>query len=973
MNKNIKHKELSAPATGLSPGSGLSSMAFDLPPAKDKGELIVEGLRQNNLKNINLRIPHDKITAVVGPSGSGKSTLAFDTLFAEGRWRFVESLSTYTRLFLERMDRPKLDNIRNVRPAIAIEQKNPVRTSRSTVGTATELNDYLRILFARIGRLHCTECKTPVEPTDPVAASEKLLSEHDGKKALVGFTVCINDISKKNIDKETKDREIKKIFATLLSKGFIRIKAGSETIDISEPGFKPEEISSNEIKVITDRLVLSTESKGRLVDSLETAFYEGGQRAWVEVLGGEEPGNSIFSFTSLLECRACGEEVEKPTPLLFSFNHPVGACPECRGFGNILKYDESKFVPDPGLTLRQGAIEPWTKPAYTWWYEELEKHADAYAVCLDTKFCQLSKEERRVIFDGTDDFDGINGFFSYLETKKYKLHVRVFLSRYSSQFGCPGCSGARLKKRALSVLLGGLNISEFCDLTIEQADLFFRDRDKDMSDYEKDVSKEALRQIKLKLEFLNQTGLGYLTLSRLTRTLSGGEAQRVTLANQLTSALSGVLYILDEPSVGLHPRDITLLVEQIEKLKARSNTVVVVEHDLSIVKATDYVVELGPGSGDQGGRLVYAGTTKGFLNTACTLTSQYLTGEKEIKTPQWRRKGKNGKLRLTGARGNNLKSVDLTISLGTLTCVTGVSGSGKSTLIMDTLVRALAPRFGIKTERALAHDRLSGAENVFAMRLINQEPIGKTPRSNPITYIGGFNDIRKYFAGLKQSAGAGLTPGNFSFNVPGGRCESCKGEGVEKLEMYFLPDMYVKCESCDGKRYKTQVLEIKHLGRNIFDVLNMTFDEAYGYFADLPALTKKIAVLREVGLGYLKLGQAATTLSGGEAQRLKIARELTGKDEPGCLYILDEPTTGLHPDDIKKLLSVLGRLVDTGNTVIVIEHNLDCIKTADCVIDLGPEGGDGGGEIIATGTPEEVAITKGSHTGRYLRGVLGEG
>ncbi len=933
---------------------------FDLPlPPAAADELIVEGLRQNNLKNINLRIPHDKITAVVGPSGSGKSSLAFDTLFAEGRWRFMESLSTYTRLFLERMDRPELDRIVNIRPAIAIEQKNPVRTSRSTVGTATEVNDYLRVLFARIGKIHCPGCGSVVTPSDPVTTAGKLIAEAPGEKALVGFTVPL------------KDRErsaVKELLEGLLGKGFIRIKAGEEIFDISEemPLERIGEKGTGEIGVIVDRLVLREEDRTRLVDSLETAFREGGDSAWVETgsKGREE-------FTRLLRCTRCDIDLERPTPLLFSFNHPVGACTECKGFGNILLYDEDKIVPNKDLTLREGAIEPWTKPAYTWWYEELETYADDYGLDLDKKFSELTDKERALIFEGTEDFDGINGFFKYLETKKYKLHVRVFLSRYKGQFTCPSCKGTRLKDKALTVTINGLNIAEVSRMTIERAERFFRTLKLTRS--ERGVAKEALKQISMKLDFMNQTGLGYITLDRLTRTLSGGEAQRVTLCNQLAAALSGVLYILDEPSIGLHPRDIDMLIEQIERITARDNTTVVVEHDPSVIMASDYIVEMGPGSGETGGRLVYSGPTGEFLETANTLTSQYLTGKKRINVPRWRRKGKDGHLVLKGARGNNLKGVDLRIPLHTFTCITGVSGSGKSTLIMDTLYNALAPIFGEKAARPLPYESMEGTALIKGVRLISQEPIGKTPRSNPITYIGGFDEIRHFFASLRSAVAAGLNAGSFSFNVPGGRCEACKGEGVERLEMYFLPDVYITCGSCNGKRYKPQVLEIRHNGKNIHDVLEMTFDEVSQFFQSMPTLARKVSIIRDVGLGYLKLGQAATTLSGGEAQRLKIARELISGGTDDYLYILDEPTTGLHTDDIKKLLYVLGRLVDSGNTVVVVEHNLDCIKTADHIVDLGPEGGEGGGRIVATGTPEKVARTRGSHTGRYLRTVLADG
>lgn len=968
--------------------------AFALSVPADKDHLIIKGLRQNNLKNINVSIPHDKITAIVGPSGSGKSSLAFDTLFAEGRWRFMESLSTYTRLFLERMDRPDLDSIRNIRPAIAIEQKNPVRTSRSTVGTATEINDYLRILFARAGKLLCPDCEREVTPTSPSTAYKKLLKGHGGSKALVGFTEKAEATGRRKHPTKT---ELEEIINKLLTRGFIRIvtsdpatEGSSEVIDISEDKVAAQKAIkvSKEFMVVVDRIVIKADKRGRIVDSLETSFQEGSGSATVMILGNDNNGDEILNFTRRLTCTLCGFELEKPTPILFSFNHPLGACNECKGFGNILLYDEDKLVPDKGLTLREGAIEPWTKPASAWWYEQLEEHAAEYDLNLDIPYLSLSKRERDIIAKGTEDFDGFDGFFAYLDTKKYKLHVRVFLSRYKGHFECESCHGMRLSKKALAVRLGGLNIAEISAMTIKEAGVFFKTLK--LAPKQAELAKEATKQLGIKLRFLSETGLEHLTLDRLTRTLSGGEAQRVALCNQLASALSGVLYILDEPSVGLHPRDIDTLIGQIKQIAARDNTVVVVEHDTSTIRAADHVIELGPGAGELGGRLVYSGELAEFKAEAKTLTAEYMRGEKEIKVPRWRRRGSGESLQLFGAKGHNLKDIDIEIPLGTLTCITGVSGSGKSSLIMDTLYKALAPRFNIKTNRALEHSRIIGADKIREIKLIDQEPIGKTPRSNPITYIGGFDDIRSHFSSLRSARALSLTPGHFSFNVPGGRCESCKGEGVEKLEMYFLPDVYITCASCDGQRYKTQVLEIKSRDRNIYEVLQMTFDDAAVFFQSIPSLAKKISVIKEVGLGYLKLGQSATTLSGGEAQRLKIARELgfakqsrglapwrDDKDKKGqqkensaALYILDEPTTGLHTDDTKKLLYVLSRIVDSGNTVVIIEHNMECVKTADYVIDIGPEGGKEGGMIVATGTPEQVAKKAAGHTARYLEEAL---
>lgn len=926
-----------------------SAPAFEIPGEATKDELIVEGLRQNNLKNLNIRIPHNKITSVVGPSGSGKSSLVFDTLFAEGRWRFIESLSTYTRLFLERMDRPDLDSIRNIRPAIAVEQKNPVRTSRSTVGTATELNDYLRLLFARAGRVHCPDCGAGIRSYDPESASNELISGNKGKTALTGFSVS------------TKGKTSEELSESLLTRGFIRVKADGEIINLTEgplPGPLPDEIN-----VIADRVTLNEKERGRLVEALETAFREGGGSAWAEV-----PGKGIKRFSELMRCPECAVSVEKPTPLSLSFNHPVGACPECKGFGNVLQYDEDKIVPDKLLSLRQGAIEPWTKPAYRWWYEELERYASKYGIDLDRPFQRLSKREQNLISGGTRDFEGINGFFEYLETKKYKLHIKVFISRYKWQVLCKSCGGSRLKNNALSVRINGLNIADVSRMTIKEASNFFKDLG--LTDFEREISKELLKQITVKLEFLNQTGLGYITLDRLTKTLSGGEAQRVTIATQLASSLCGVLYILDEPSIGLHPVDIDNLTSQIKRLSSMGNTVVTVEHDPAVIKSADFIVELGPGAGERGGRLVYSGATDDFLKNARTLTSDYLSGRLFIHVPRWRRNGSGKFITLRGASGNNLKNVDLKIPLKTMTCVTGVSGSGKSTLTVDTLYNILAAHFGAKFEKALTYKSIEGTDNISGVKLIDQGPIGRTPRSNPLTYIGGFDDIRHLFTSLPSAKALGLLPGHFSFNVPGGRCEACKGEGVEKLEMYFLPDIYIKCAACAGRRYKAQVLEVKYRGKSIYDCLEMTFDEAAQLFRSEKNLQGAFSIIRDVGLGYLKLGQSALTLSGGEAQRLKIARELADEARGDLLYILDEPTTGLHMDDIKKLLSVLGRLVDSGSTVLVIEHNLDCIKTADHIIDLGPGGGVDGGRIVAEGPPEQIIKIKESLTGKYLKKVL---
>lgn len=920
--------------------------------APDRGSLIIEGLRQNNLRNLTLSIPHNRITAVVGLSGSGKSSLAFDTLFAEGRWRFIESLSTYTRLFLERMDRPDLDAIHNIRPAIAVEQKNPVRTSRSTVGTATEINDYLRLVFARAGSLLCPECGMKIVSHTPQSAAASLIKDRPGDRILIGFT--------QEIEKTASTRAAEE----LSKKGFYRVKAHGQVYNLAEEEL-PYGLEGG-LDVITDRLVVKEAAAGRLAEAVEAAFRQGNGQAWAEADTGT---GARISFHSTPQCPNCGARPPKPTPYSLSFNHPVGACPECKGFGNLLTYSEEKIIQDRGKSLRAGAIEPWTKPAYRRWQEELEKHADEYNIDIDKPFGKLNPAERRLVFEGTDAFDGINGFFAYLETKKYKLHVKVFTSRYKGQTLCASCNGSRLRKSALSVRLGGKNIAQVSALTVKDCLAFIDGLE--LPPVEAKVAGEALRQLRRKLEFLKETGLGYITLNRQTKTLSGGEFQRISLATQLGSMLTGVLYILDEPSIGLHPVDVDMLTAQIRKLAEGGNTVVTVEHDPAVILASDHIVELGPGAGERGGNLVYCGPTKAFLAGAKTLTADYLTGRRFIHTPRWRRGGNGHSIKLSGATGFNLKDINVEIPLATMTCVSGVSGSGKSTLIVDTLYSILAERFKVSGAiKPQPYRTITGIGHISGVKLIDQSPIGRTPRSNPLTYIGGFDEIRQLYAGLPQARALGLTPRHFSFNVPGGRCETCKGEGVISLEMYFLPDVYIKCAGCNGKRYKHEVLGVKHKGRSIHDCLALTFDEASSVFPHQPGLQRRFAVVKDVGLGYLRLGQSGLTLSGGEAQRLKIARELSEGTQADNVYILDEPTTGLHPDDIKRLLSVLGRLVDEGSTVIVIEHNLDILKCADRIIDLGPGGGDAGGRVVACGTPEEIASDAHSVTGRYLKTYL---
>jgi excinuclease ABC subunit A len=910
--------------------------------------LRIEGARQNNLKNVSLEIPHDRLTVVTGVSGSGKSSLAFDTLFAEGQWRYIESLSTYARMFLDRVDRPDVDRIENVRPAVALEQKNPVRTARSTVGTATEVYDFLRLLYAKIGRVHCPECGSAAASHSPDSIADTLLADHADARALITFALPV-----------PAGVPPAELWAGLTRRGFARVLVDGVACDLTAP---PPASLDGALSVVLDRLVLAPASRARLVESVESALREGGGQLAVELVDG---GRRVFA--EAFRCGACGTTLERPQPLLFSFNHPLGACGECKGFGNVLKYDEALVVPDRTLSLAGGAVEPWTHPSGRWYQRELLKATRRAGIDSTTAWDELDAGARTLVYEGDGKFPGINGFFEEIESYRYKLHVRVFLSRYRSQSPCPVCRGARLKAPALAVRVAGLTIPEFTGLTIEEAAT--RLGDLKLTAWEAAVAREILRQLGAKLTFLLRVGLGYLTLGRQTRTLSGGEAQRINLANQLGSQLVGTLYVLDEPSIGLHARDTMRLADLCRELAQAGNTVVVVEHDRGFIEAADQVIELGPGSGERGGEIVFAGPQAEFRKSTRSLTARYLSGRETIPVPLVRRPGRR-QLTLTGAREHNLKDVTLRVPLGTLTVVTGVSGSGKSTLVHDTLYRAVARAFKTDFDVPGAYTALTGLEYLKGVRLIDQEPIGRTPRSNPVTYVKAFDEIRKLYAALPRAKALGLGAGAFSFNVPGGRCESCQGDGFQKLEMYFFEDVYVSCQECEGRRYRADVLGVRHRGRSIGDVLRMTVDEAVDFFAGHETLARRLRVMQDVGLGYLRLGQPATTLSGGEAQRLKIAAELGGRSSGDVLYVLDEPTTGLHLDDVKKLLGVLHRLVDAGNTVLVVEHHLDVIKCADHVVDLGPEGGEAGGEIVAEGPPEAIVQTPGSYTGKFLAEVL---
>jgi excinuclease ABC subunit A len=913
-------------------------------------KLFIEGARQNNLKNINLSLPHNKVIAITGVSGSGKSSLAFDTVFAEGQWRFMESLSTYARLFLEKLDRPDVDAIYNIRPAIALEQKNPIRGSRSTVGTLTELYDLFRLLYSKIATPFCPNCGKEIKIWDPSKVVSELLEKYYGEKAIIIFET-------KELREELKER------------GFYRVWIDGEVIELNSSLVTRH----SSLDVVVDRLLIKDEP--RLSDSIEMAWREGQGKMKVIIINTALSSQlSALSFSSENACDKCNIELPKPFPLLFSFNHPVGACPTCKGFGNVLRYDEDLVIPDKSLSLSTGAIDPWNKPAYRWWKQQLLKGAGKDGIDTNKPYSEFSEREKVLLFKGGSTFYGINDFFEDMEGRRYKLHVRVFLSRYRKPITCSQCNGKRLRKESLAYKLSGLDIAELCIMPVSDAIRFFESASGglDISPFQREMAKEILRLISLKLGFLRQVGLSYLSLNRDGRTLSGGEYQRVNLSNQLGSFLTGTLYVLDEPTVGLHARDTEIIAKIMSELSRLGNTIIVVEHDKGIIESSDWIVELGPEGGHRGGRVVFSGPRNDFMKTDI-LTARYIKGIDKIEPPSKRRNGTGRKLLLSGATGNNLKSLDLQIPLETLTTVTGVSGSGKSSLIVETLYKALAKEFKIEHSLPLPFKKIEGAQYLRGVKLIDQTPIGRSPRSNPVTYLKAFDSIRKLFSEQAEAKACGYGPGHFSFNIPGGRCEACKGSGYQRLEMYFFEDLYVKCEECGGKKYKPEVLRVTYRGKNIDEFLSMTVDEAIELFYDNLQVRNKLSLMRDIGLGYLRLGQPATTLSGGEAQRLKICAELNSSlvtRHSSLLYILDEPTVGLHFQDVKALLSILHRLVDSGNTVVVIEHNLDVISASDWIVDLGPEGGDRGGSIIFNGTPGDIVNTRESYTGKYLRNYL---
>jgi excinuclease ABC subunit A len=914
-------------------------------------KIVIRGARVHNLKNIDLDLPRNRLIVVTGVSGSGKSSLAFDTLYAEGQRRYVESLSAYARQFLERMDRPDVDEIKGISPAVAVEQKNPTTNSRSTVATATEIHDYLRLLYARIGRIICPQCGREVKRTQVQDAVDAVLALPAGTRVVIAFPLA-----------GTTAEERILALAQVKSSGYYRLLIGEQQVPIEE--VKVDSLRGDAPLVIVDRLKVDPEVRDRLADSLGLAFGEGKGTVVVAV-----DGRKQLRFTDALTCPNCDISFIEPQPRLFSFNNPFGACPTCRGFGDIIEIDLDLVVPDKSKSINEGAIEPWNTPSHQDMLEWLQMLAPRLGVDLDKPFHDLSDKELEVVLHGRGEFPGIYGFFKWLERKKYKIGVRVFLSRYRGFVRCPDCRRSRLRPEALWVKVGGKDIGEVTRMTIGEAADFFANLK--LSEFEEQVARQILKEIRTRLSYLVDVGVDYLTLDRRTQTLSGGEYQRVNLATILGAKLVGALYILDEPSIGLHPRDNRRLIRVLKSLRNLGNTVLVVEHDRDMMKVSDHLVDLGPHAGERGGQVVYQGTFQEIISDgAATLTAEYLKGERTIPVPDRRRQGNGHTLRIVGAREHNLKSITVEIPLGMLVAVTGVSGSGKSTLVHDVLYTAAEKFFGRWKRRVGEHDRIEGLTHIDGVELVDQSPIGRTPRSNPATYTKAFDGIRKAFASTRRARAIGYKPGSFSFNTPGGRCDVCEGAGAVKVEMQFLADLYLTCEACGGRRYKRDVLDIRYRGRNISEVLEMTVSEALVFFSDIPNVADKLRLLDEVGLGYLRLGQPATTLSGGEAQRVKLAAHLSQKQGRHLLYIFDEPTTGLHFDDIAKLLRCFARLIDAGNSVLVIEHNLDVIKCADWVIDLGPEGGEKGGQVVAVGTPEQVAACRRSHTGRFLRQVL---
>ncbi len=911
------------------------------------------GVRVHNLKNIDVDIPRGKYVALTGVSGSGKSSLALDTLYAEGQRRYVESFSAYARQFLERMDKPDVDKVENIPPAIAIEQKNPVKNRRSTVGTATEINDYLRLLWARVGHVFCPECDQEIEAHTASRVADQVMAMPAGTRFMVTFPLTLSP----KLDVQEQVDRIREM-------GFVRLFVDGDVVDITSS--KGVELrGGRQVEVVVDRLVVRKRTRQRLSEAVETCYRLGRGRCRVRAVEGP-----VREFNSMFHCARCDLDMPTPRPQLFSFNSPLGACENCAGYGATIDISRWRVVPDPSKSIREGAIAPWSTDSTWECQEQLLRGAPKARIPVDVPWAELEQWQKDAVFEGTEHFYGVLAYFEWQGTRKYRLHVRVLLSRYRSYVTCSECGGTRLCKEALAVKINGKSIADVSRVTIEGAAHFFGE-EIELSEYELSIGKLLLREIRSRLKCLVQIGLGYLTLDRLTRTLSGGEMQRVNLATSLGSALVNTLYILDEPSVGLHARDADRLIAILKNLRDCGNTVLVVEHDQRIIEAADYVVDLGPGAGERGGRVVYAGPVAGLKGCRESVTGAYLSGEARIPVPRTRRKRTAERLILKGARQHNLKNISVEFPLGLFTCVTGVSGSGKSTLVQDTLYGAIKRRKpGGYPEVIGQHDELLNDDLIDGIILVNQSPIGLTPRSNSATYIKVFSHIRQLFAQTRDARIRNLQAGAFSFNTPGGRCDACQGAGGIRVDMQFLADVYVTCDHCQGRRFRKDILEVKYNGQSIHDVLEMTANEAMSFFRDHKKITRRLSYLCNTGLGYIKLGQPATTLSGGEAQRLKLAAHMAGGRKERLLFIFDEPTVGLHFDDIRKLLSCFQSLVDDGHTVLVVEHNLDVIKHADYVIDLGPEQGELGGEVVVAGTPEEVARCKRSHTGRFLRQVL---
>ncbi|MDF1525472.1 MAG: excinuclease ABC subunit UvrA [bacterium] len=933
--------------------------------------IIIKGAREHNLKNVNVSIPRDSLTVITGVSGSGKSSLAFDTLYAEGQRRYVESLSAYARQFLEQMDKPDVDSIEGLSPAISIEQKTVSRNPRSTVGTVTEIYDYLRLLFARIGIPFCYNCGRLIDARSSQQVIDALMELNSGSRLTLLAPVV-----------RGRKGEYRKELEKFARQGFLRARIDGNIVGLDEE-INLDRNKKHDIEIVVDRIVIKPEVRNRLADSVELALKVG-DGLLISLTG--EGQENIFS--EKLACATCQISYPEISPRFFSFNNPTGACSACGGLGFTTEIDPELVIPDPGVSIREGALAPWRKRSSMFYHQLLQSLAGHYKFDLNTPFKDLPEIAKRVILYGSgsqavniqyedasqqwktrNPFEGVipNLKRRYFETSSE--HSREEIEAFMSNRTCESCKGARLRQESLHVKVGERNIHEVTTLSIGEALNFFRELS--LTEKEQEIGSRILKEIQERLGFLRDVGLDYLALNRTSGTLSGGEGQRIRLATQIGSSLMGVLYILDEPSIGLHPRDNKRLLRTLLQLRDMGNTVIVVEHDPDTIRESDYVVDMGPGAGVRGGKVVAQGTPKTIMESDESLTGKYLSGRMSIEIPRTRRKaGALGCLNITGASQNNLKDIDVSFPLGTFTCVTGVSGSGKSSLVIETLYRTLAKSKSISATRPGTHNGIQGAQFIDRVIDIDQSPIGRTPRSNPATYTGAFTPIRELFSEVPESRIRGYKPGRFSFNVKGGRCEVCQGDGVKKIEMHFLPDIHVRCEVCEGRRFNRETLEITYKGVNIAEVLSKTVNQTADLFAEVPTIARKLHTLQEVGMGYIQLGQAATTLSGGEAQRVKLSRELSKRDTGSTLYILDEPTTGLHFDDVVKLLGVLNNLVEKGNTVIVIEHNLEVIKSADHIIDLGPEGGDEGGELVASGTPEEVAKVKGSYTGKFLKEIL---